>query len=182
MRNKPSTTLLSYNSQAVVQWNDTLAFMDLIFSEEDCQYIWKVARKLDASGLERSREEALAAFKKRMAEMKRVKAEAAQRRLLEHQIHLSNVKILQLHNIPSLPKLSVTILDEQLNALREHFGDENVPKRSHRGLKTEKVKYLTEALKRHYSLPHTGQTPVTAQGSTLDTVEEGLIYVSTKSN
>ncbi|RXW25130.1 hypothetical protein EST38_g727 [Candolleomyces aberdarensis] len=107
MRNKPSSTLLNYNAHAVAQKNDTITFMDSIFTEDDYQYIRKVARRWDASGLERKRREAQAAFERRLAEMKRAKADEIQRRLLERQQRLSNVKFVKTEDVPNLkvPKL-----------------------------------------------------------------------------
>jgi hypothetical protein len=59
MRNKPSSRLLNYKAQAVAQKNDTITLMSSIFTEDDYEYIRKVARQRDASGLERKRKEAL---------------------------------------------------------------------------------------------------------------------------
>ncbi|KAF6743568.1 hypothetical protein DFP72DRAFT_1020212 [Ephemerocybe angulata] len=146
MRNKPSTTLLSYNAQAVCQKNDTLAFMSTMLTEEDYTYIRRVARGLDESGMERERKKSQAAFENRVAEMKREKLAEAQRKLQERQTRLGGVVIVSLEMVDSL---KVPELDEQLDALREHFGDTEIPNKSNRGNKDPKRLLLRAALERH---------------------------------
>ncbi|RXW15388.1 hypothetical protein EST38_g10468 [Candolleomyces aberdarensis] len=146
MRNKPSSTLLNYNAHAVIRKNDTLTFMDTVYTEEDYAYARKVARKWDADGRERKRRAAQAAFEKKLAEMRREKAEEAQRKLQERQTRLQNAQIAQLEQVDSF---TVALLDEQLDKLREIFKDDQVPLKSHRGKKAAKITLLKAALQRH---------------------------------
>ncbi|KAJ2916131.1 hypothetical protein MD484_g4288, partial [Candolleomyces efflorescens] len=159
MRNRPNTTLHNYNAQAVCQKNGTLDFMDTMFTEEDRAYVRKVARKWDSSGLERKRKEAQAAFEKKLAEMKREKAAEGERKARERRERLAAVKFVPVEEVH---RLTVKVLDEHLNALRECYGDDTIPIPAHRGLKPNKVHLLEEALKRHIEkgnqdIPHSKQ-------------------------
>ncbi|KAJ3523041.1 hypothetical protein NMY22_g11627 [Coprinellus aureogranulatus] len=99
VRNKPSTTLLTYNAHAVCHKNDTLAFMNTVLNDEDLAYIRKQARILDSSGLERKRKAELAAFEKQLAETKRQKEEATKRAALEKTQRLEAVKLVDIEGV-----------------------------------------------------------------------------------
>ena len=145
MRAKPTTTLLNYNAHAVCERNDTLVFMATMFTDDDYAYIRKVARRWDASGMERKWREEQAAFEKRLAEMKRKKEALVKQQAREWQERLSAVVFVDLAGINGL---RVRDLDEQLDAWQLRGGvDDVIPKyKSHQGLLQDKRDLLRKVL------------------------------------
>ncbi|KAE9404036.1 hypothetical protein BT96DRAFT_814085, partial [Gymnopus androsaceus JB14] len=84
MQGKPTLMLHQFNALVMYQRNDTLAFMDALFNENDHQYIWKMAREIDSSGLEAKQRAAQVAFHKKVVEMNLAKEEARTQKAREH--------------------------------------------------------------------------------------------------
>ncbi|KAJ7029252.1 hypothetical protein C8F04DRAFT_905970, partial [Mycena alexandri] len=73
MLDHPTLTLHQFNAAAMYNQNDTQDFMDALFEWPDHLYIMRLARKEDASGIERKRKAELAEFRIRLAAMKKAK-------------------------------------------------------------------------------------------------------------
>ena len=129
MRGKPTLTLHQFNAQAMYQRNDSLSFMNALFEEEDHQFIRKVAREIDSSGLDVKRREAQVTFCHRIAEMSMKKAEDKQRRAVELREKLKNIPLIRdISEIDAKPQADIDkkgsgrwtghLFDLQLDALR----------------------------------------------------------------
>ncbi|KIJ05843.1 hypothetical protein PAXINDRAFT_23055, partial [Paxillus involutus ATCC 200175] len=70
-RHRPQTSLHQYNALAQFRRNGTQAFMDAEYTSDDEQYGRKVARKLDSSGIERARRQAIIHSEEQVVEKKR---------------------------------------------------------------------------------------------------------------
>lgn len=146
VRNKPNTTQLSYNAQAACHNNNTLEFMELLFTEEDYAFIRSEAQRLNSSGLEKKRKEDQAAFKKQAADMRRVKEALDCKKAEDRQNRLKAVAIVGLKDVRLL---IVTKLGDQLDALKEIFSDSKIPLKSKRGNKESKQRHCINALAQH---------------------------------
>jgi hypothetical protein len=67
---KPRTTLHQFNAQAMYRRNKTQEFMDKEFGADDHKFVMQKARELDASGLEKKRQEALIEYAQKQVEQK----------------------------------------------------------------------------------------------------------------
>ncbi|THU99324.1 hypothetical protein K435DRAFT_818559 [Dendrothele bispora CBS 962.96] len=101
MRKKPTLSLHQYNAEAMYSTNDTLAFMNALFEEEDHAFIMKVAREEDAKGLEAKRRAEQVEFRRRVVEMNKEKEEAKR--------------------LPIPAKSKLTKVNSKLEALRTAF-------------------------------------------------------------
>ncbi|KAH6880315.1 hypothetical protein BKA70DRAFT_1126587 [Coprinopsis sp. MPI-PUGE-AT-0042] len=147
MRDKPSTSLLQFNAQAVAKKNNTVAFMAAVFNDDDFEYIRKVARRWDESGIETKRRAEQVEFEKNLAAIKLARIHHTGKEALERQARLAAVTIVHADEVP---KLTIPKLDEQLDALLACWDDKAIPKaRAPRGNKANKANLLLEALTRH---------------------------------
>ncbi|KII95110.1 hypothetical protein PLICRDRAFT_69546, partial [Plicaturopsis crispa FD-325 SS-3] len=139
-RMKPNTTIHAYGAQATFNHNDTDAFMDAHFTEdEDHQHIRRKAREEDASGLAAQQRKAQHEYDEKIVADKRAKDAVKAQKVAEKRAHLST---LSLHLDPStVASLSNVQLDEQLEKHRD-LGNPDVPKKKDARLKAAKVSGL----------------------------------------
>ncbi|KAJ7623104.1 hypothetical protein DFH06DRAFT_1340416 [Mycena polygramma] len=83
LRNHPTLTLHQFNAAVMFNQNDTQAFMDTLFEMPDHLYIMHLARKEDASRLERKRKAELAEFRIRLMKMRKEKEVAKRQKRLK---------------------------------------------------------------------------------------------------
>ncbi|KAJ3765295.1 hypothetical protein FB446DRAFT_709582 [Lentinula raphanica] len=95
MRGKPSLTLHQFNAMAMYERNDTLSFMNVLFEEEDYQFIRKVAREIDSSGLEAKRREAQVQFHRQLVEINLKKEEARKQKAREQQERMKSIPLIR---------------------------------------------------------------------------------------
>ncbi|KAJ3831591.1 hypothetical protein F5878DRAFT_549340 [Lentinula raphanica] len=95
MRGKPSLTLHQFNAMAMYERNDTLSFMNALFEEEDYQFIRKVAREIDSSGLEAKRREAQVQFRRQLVEINLKKEEARKQKAREQQERMKSIPLIR---------------------------------------------------------------------------------------
>ncbi|THU77493.1 hypothetical protein K435DRAFT_738419, partial [Dendrothele bispora CBS 962.96] len=91
LRFKPTLTIQQYNAMVLYARNNTQAFMDAKFTEDDFRYIMKEARILDASKLEAKRRKEQVEFNKQVAALKKSKQETKERKEREKKERLSKV-------------------------------------------------------------------------------------------
>ncbi|THU76746.1 hypothetical protein K435DRAFT_596010, partial [Dendrothele bispora CBS 962.96] len=117
MRFKPTLTIQQYNAMVLYARNDTQAFMDAKFTNEDFRYIMREARVLDASGMEAKRRKEQVEFNKRVVALKKAKQQAKDSKERERKERLSKVVLLrEADEVNST--LTVAALDDQLDVLR----------------------------------------------------------------
>jgi hypothetical protein len=126
----------------MVLWsrNNTQAFMDPKFTEEDFQYIMKQAHVLDASKLEAKWRKEQVEFHKGVVALKKAKQEAKELKEKEHKERLLKVVVLKEPDDVTAT-LMITKLDEQLDVV--HMIEAlNVPKKSKCGRKAERAECI----------------------------------------
>jgi hypothetical protein len=169
MRKTPRLTAHHYNSLAMYNRNDTQAFMDTILQEIDHVFIRRVAREVDASGLEAKRRKAQVEFDCRRAEIQRQKEADKKRRADEYREKLS--KVVLVTDDSQIMSMTVPRLDDQLDVLRHIGGDLAIPaSKSARGKKADKQELLKAALSRH--IVHLRNVPTTTAGPSQDFGDE----------
>ncbi|KAJ7138988.1 hypothetical protein C8R44DRAFT_605950, partial [Mycena epipterygia] len=116
----PRLMLHQYNVMAMFRHNDTQAFMDAVFNEDDHWYIMRAACALDASGIEAKHKKALAEFQIRLTKMKKDQEIAKAEKDAADLVALMEVKLVtctaDIYN-PAW-KLTVKKLKEQLTIFR----------------------------------------------------------------
>ena len=94
LRSKPSTTMASYNVQAMFHRNGTQSFMSLHLTEvDDDKYIKRIARQEDSSGKERKRKDELLQHEKEIVEVKRRKDEVSKKKKTDKEDRLSRIQL-----------------------------------------------------------------------------------------
>ncbi|KAF9017231.1 hypothetical protein BDP27DRAFT_1378651 [Rhodocollybia butyracea] len=155
LKGKPlALTLHQFNAQAMYSRNGTCAFMTTLFDTKDHQFIMKVAREMDSSGLEAKRRATQVEFCCQVVQMNKEKEEAKRRKeaeLLEKLRKIPMIKEVSELNSP-IPwseldpkgswKWTGHIFDLQLDALR--FRKVPLPKKSQVTQVAEKLTALWE--------------------------------------
>ncbi|KAF8064382.1 hypothetical protein FPV67DRAFT_1699320 [Lyophyllum atratum] len=157
IRGKPSLTLHQYNALAMFKHNETQAYMDVTYHEEDHQFIRREARRMDASGLEKKRRKELVDFRVEVAHIRKGKELAKQQKIREDSERLSKVKLItKVEDIYDEKwNLTVAKLGEQIDAFR-FIGLPDVPAKSRFSKKADRQEALKEIFQRYqcYILEH----------------------------
>ena len=69
-----------FNAQATYQRNNTKAFIDKNFNEEDHKFVIKMARALDESGIEKTRQEKVVLYNKEKTKERKEKREKSMKK------------------------------------------------------------------------------------------------------
>ncbi|KAF7364655.1 hypothetical protein MVEN_00335000 [Mycena venus] len=141
VRGKPSLTLHQYNALAMFRRNDTQAFMDAVFTDENHAYIMREARRIDASGVEAEKRRKIVDFRIQMAQMNKDKADAKAKH--DAEVLEANLKR-PLVSLREMDGLKVPGIVDQLNAYRAR-GVPNILKISNYRLKADKLAALKQA-------------------------------------
>ncbi|KAJ7249966.1 hypothetical protein C8J57DRAFT_1521561 [Mycena rebaudengoi] len=162
MRGSATLTLHQFNALVMYQQNNTQDFMDALFEPPDYLYVMRLARKEDASGLERQRKAELAEFQIRFATLKKTKA------LAKHQKDMDDLHVLvklplvssvaQIYDTTQGRNLTVAKLNQQLNAFRMR-GIPDLKVNSKYARKADKQAALEAALKKYQASPELFQIP-----------------------
>ncbi|KAL0957105.1 hypothetical protein HGRIS_003198 [Hohenbuehelia grisea] len=132
----------------------------------------RLARKVDASGLEKARKVEQAEFDSRVAGVAREKAEARRRRAEAETLRLSKVVLIkQASDIDTL-KLTNPQIDDQLAVLRQY--DRDIPLKSHLKVKAQKKEALVAALERYQKGLSEGSVAPLVQATPREVIIEGL--------
>ena len=94
MRSKTRTTLHQFNAQAMYQRNKTQTFVEKNFNHEDHKYVMQKAREIDASGLEKKRQQKLIQYQQQQVEEKRQKTQKKKNEAAEKATRLEKVKLI----------------------------------------------------------------------------------------
>ncbi|KAF9024314.1 hypothetical protein BDP27DRAFT_1376809 [Rhodocollybia butyracea] len=108
MEGKPTLTLHQYNAQAMYSKNNTIAFMNALFEQEDHEFIMREARIIDAGGLEKKRRITQTEFCLRLAATTHDKDKIKRRKAVELQEKLKGIPlILSLAELDAPPTLRI---------------------------------------------------------------------------
>ncbi|KAJ7342822.1 hypothetical protein DFH08DRAFT_962860 [Mycena albidolilacea] len=122
MRNHPTLTLHQFNAMVMFNQKNTQDFMDALFEMPDHLYIMRLARKEDASGIERTRKTELAEFRVRLAKMRKEKEVAKRKKEVDDLRILMKVRLVstvaQIYDTARGANLTVKLLHQQLDAFR----------------------------------------------------------------
>jgi hypothetical protein len=154
--------------------------MDAMFEEDDHKYVMRVARKIDSSGLETKRRNAIAEKQREIAEVSRKKICAREQASKDRLAALYEVKI----STPSeVTRLLVCDLDNQLDRLREVEGDMLIVKaKTKRGRKEEKQRMLLAALERRIHRMSSPTAPQNGEGRNATRLENDIDKMPERGN
>ncbi|KAJ7037747.1 hypothetical protein C8F04DRAFT_1180214 [Mycena alexandri] len=162
MLDHPTLTLHQFNAAVMYNQNDTQDFMDALFEWPDHLYIMRLARKEDASGIERKCKAELAEFRIRLAAMKKAKEVA------KHQKEIDDLRILvkvplvstvtEIYTTVRDVSLTVKKLHQQLDAFRLR-GVPEIKANSTYARKADKQAAVEAALKKYRSSPESYPIP-----------------------
>lgn len=171
IRGKPNMTLHQYNALAMYQRNETQAFIDIVFTEDDHIFVMREARRLDASGLETKRRREIVDFRVRVAKMRQEKELSKRAKKAEDRERIMKVKLIScIADIYSKScNLTIPKIHEQFDALRLR-GVPEIMANSRYANKSEKQKGLEEAFRRYEMDPALYPLP---QNSSLE--DSGLV-------
>ncbi|KAH7917630.1 hypothetical protein BV22DRAFT_1026042 [Leucogyrophana mollusca] len=128
-RHKPRTSMHQYNALAQVRRNDTEAFMETTYTEQDEHFGMKVARAMDSAGLEKQRRNEIIEHHESEVLSKRRRIERRNELAAKHAEKLSSANLVLLDE-DGLMKLTKDQLGIQLDLHRER--DPSVPKKGSR--------------------------------------------------
>ncbi|KAJ7911715.1 hypothetical protein B0H13DRAFT_1875549 [Mycena leptocephala] len=162
MRNHPTLTLHQFNAMVMYNQNNTQDFMDALFEAPDHLYIMRLARKEDASGIERKRKAELAEFRIRLAKMRKEKELAKRQKEIEDLRELVKVSLVstlaQIYDTARAANLTVKKLHQQLDAFRLR-GVPDIKPNSTYPRKADKQAALEAALKKYQLNPELYSVP-----------------------
>ncbi|KAJ7700437.1 hypothetical protein B0H17DRAFT_925361, partial [Mycena rosella] len=151
MRNTPTLTLHQFNAAVMYNQNNTQDFMDALFEPPDHLYIVRLARKEDASGIERKRKAELADFRIRLATMRKEKEIAKRQKEIDDLRILVTLRLVstvaEIYNTARDLNLTVKKLHLQLDAFRLR-GVPDIKANSNYARKADKQAALEVALRK----------------------------------
>ncbi|KAG2337689.1 hypothetical protein BDR05DRAFT_1004857 [Suillus weaverae] len=146
-RDKPSLTVGHFSNQAAFARNETQDFMNALFVDEDHAHIRKEARRIDASGIEKHRRDAVIQYKKTVAEENHKKEE-------EH--HAKKASVAEYFSVLEIVvdgALLNTMLDQSIKdqlELHRCLGEEKtIPKKTHLSSKHARLQVLLLVVDRY---------------------------------
>ena len=116
MRFKPLASLLHFNANAMYQRNDTQAWVDKNFLEEDHRDVMRTQREQEASGEEKKRKQELIGFETQRVARRKEAAEKSKQQRVERKARLAQVPLIL--DVEVAGKLKGNQLKEQLDALK----------------------------------------------------------------
>ena len=116
MRLHPNITLHMFNAQAMYQRNNTQPFMNKYFDEDDYKFLMKMCRELDASGVEKKRQEKVVAYTIAKTKQRREKREKAAKKQADENSRLAKVTLIFDQDV--IEGLKGKALQDQLDAFR----------------------------------------------------------------
>jgi hypothetical protein len=116
MRFKPLASLLHFNANAMYQRNDTQAWVDRNFLEEDHRDVMRMQREQEASGEEKKRQQELIEFETQRVARRKEAAEKSKQQKAEKNARLAQVPLILDAELAG--KLKGNQLKEQLDAFK----------------------------------------------------------------
>ncbi|KAF7301139.1 hypothetical protein MIND_00678300 [Mycena indigotica] len=127
IRGKPTLSLHQFNAMAMFSRNDTISFMNALFEAEDHVFIMREARRIDASGLEKSRKQAQRELRRAMVELNRAKEAARTKKAEETRARLEAIHLVRRADLnrppPGKKKWIGVLIKDQLDALKHRGVD-----------------------------------------------------------
>jgi len=116
MRFKPLASLLQFNANAMYQRNDTQAWVDRNFLEEDHRDLMRMQREQEASGEEKKKQQELIEFETQRVARRKEAAEKSKQQRAEKNARLAQVPLIL--DAEVVGKLKGNQLKEQLDAFK----------------------------------------------------------------
>jgi hypothetical protein len=116
MRFKPLASLLQFNANAMYQRNDTQAWVDRNFLEEDHRDLMRMQREQEASGEEKKKQQELIEFETQRVARRKEAAEKSKQQRAEKNARLAQVPLILDAEVAG--KLKGNQLKEQLDAFK----------------------------------------------------------------
>jgi len=116
MRFKPLASLLHFNANAMYQRNDTQAWVDRNFLEEDHRDVMRMQREQETSGEAKKRQQELIEFETQRVARRKEAAEKSKQQKAEKNARLAQVPLILDAELAG--KLKGNQLKEQLNAFK----------------------------------------------------------------
>lgn len=146
-RDKPSMTVAHFTDQTAFSRNDTQDFMDTMFVDEDYAHLRREARKIDTSGIEKKRREALIQHKHDSAVAAQKKAEEKQASDSAKAAYFSGIELVLDHD--QLTCMLDPALKDQIEVYRRLGVEKRIPLKSHLKSKSHRLELLKKLSVRH---------------------------------
>jgi hypothetical protein len=161
IRKKPTTTIEQYNALAMFNFNNTEAFMEKNFTEEDHRYVREEGRAAEHNKTEQKLREELRLHAVAKADEARQKIADTAAKLAKKKNDLAQVK--RMEDEETIRKMTKQSLKDQLQLYRE-LGVPDVPKISHIPNRPEICSAVLAAVQWYKSHPQSNSQPYTSGG------------------
>ncbi|KAG1764536.1 hypothetical protein EDD22DRAFT_1018747 [Suillus occidentalis] len=146
-RDKPSLTVGHFSNQAAFARNETQDFMNALFIDEDHAHIRKEARRIDTSGIEKHRRDAVIQYKKTVAEENHKKEAERHAKKTSVAEYFSALEIVVDNAL--LNTMLDQLIKDQLELHRRLGEEKTIPKKTHLSSKHARLQVLLLVVERY---------------------------------